>query len=343
MTKLNFAIVGCGTIARTHIEAIASSGDAHVTVLVDKFEPRARRLADSFHVASVADDYRKVIGKVDAAVVALPHHLHAPIAIDLLQQGVHVLVEKPMALNTSDCDAMMKAASGAGTILAVGLARRFFASAQFVKQVLETQLLGDIISFDFREGAIYKWPIASDFAFRKEKGGGVLADTGVHILDLLLWWLGGYDSLAYSDDALGGVEANCEIHLELQNGATGVVELSRTRDLRNTCVIQGERGIIEVETNFNSRIRLKIKDQDLALTGRAIVAGMTEESLDDIFSRQLEDFVAAIRSKRKPSITGQEGRRSVELIAACYALRQPLKQPWMFLNDAQRGDYAAAP
>lgn len=330
MEKLKFSIVGCGAIAKAHLQAIALSEYADVTMLVDKFLPRARQLADTFHVPTVVDDYRETIGKVDAVIVALPHHLHSSVTIDLLQHGIHVLVEKPMALKASDCDAMIEAASTAGTILTVGLGRRFFVSSQFVKQTLENGLIGDIISFDFREGTIFKWPITSDFAFRREKGGGVLADIGVHLLDLLLWWLGGYDSLEYYDDAMGGVEADCELYLKLQSGASGVVELSRTRDLRNTCLIKGERGIFEVETKFNSQIRLKLKDQNLGLNGRAIQDGVAEERGEDIFRRQIDDFVDAIRLHREPFISGREGKRSVELIEACYNLRQPLKHQWMF-------------
>ena len=164
-------------------------------------------------------------------------------------------------------------------------------------------MLGDIINFDFREGIIYKWPIMSDFAFRKETGGGVLADIGVHILDLLLWWLGNYDSFEYYDDAMGGVEADCELHLKLKSGATGIVQLSRTRDLRNTCIIQGERGSLEIETTFNSQIKLKINGQSLNLTGRAISEGMAEERAEDIFSRQLQDFQEAIRHNQPPLIS----------------------------------------
>jgi len=334
MKKIKFLLVGCGAIAKAHLQAITVSEHAEVTVLADKVLPRAQQLGSGFHVSTAVGDYKESIGKVDAAIVALPHHLHSQVTTDLLQNGIHVLVEKPMALNPGQCDAMINAAKTSKTKLAVGLARRFFDSSRFVKQVIESQMLGDITSFNFHEGIIYKWPIMSDFAFRKETGGGVLADIGVHILDLLLWWLGDYDSFEYYDDAMGGVEADCELHLKLKSGATGIVQLSRTRDLGNTCIIQGERGSLEIETTFNSQIRLKINEQSLNLTGRSTQEGMAEERAEDIFSRQLEDFVEAIRHNRQPFIHGEEGKRTAELIEACYSLRQPLKHPWIFLDNA---------
>lgn len=332
MGRLKLAILGCGAIVKgVHLPVTILSDQVEVAVLVDKFLPRARELADKYGVPAVADDYRGIIGTADAAVVALPNYLHAPVTVDLLQSGIHVLVEKPMALKTSDCDEMIEAASNTGAVLAVGLVRRFYKSSQFVKQIIENGLLGNVLSFDIREGIIYSWTVTSDLMFRKETaGGGVLTDIGVHVLDLLLWWLGDYDSVEYYDDAMGGVEADCELNLRLQCGASGIVELSRTRDLRNSWIIRGDRGTLEVETGFNPLIRLKTKNQDVVLAGRAIQNGAADKNIRDVFRRQLDDFADAILSHRQPFVPGQEGKRAVVLIETCYALRQPLRQPWMF-------------
>jgi predicted dehydrogenase len=331
MEKLKLAVIGCGAVTRViHLPVIARSDQVDLAVLVDKSLPIARQLADSYGVPDVADDYRQVLGRVDAAIVALPHSLHAPVTVDLLQHGIHVLVEKPMALKMSDCDEMIQMAASSGVVLAVGLIRRFYESSQFVKQVLESALLGDISSFGAREGSVYRWKVASDFMFRREAGGGVLADTGAHALDMLLWWLGDYESVEYYDDAMGGVEADCRLHLRLQSGATGVVELSRIRDLRNVYTIHGERGTLEVGTRFDSSIRLRINGQDIVLSGRAVRDGATEMTKPSPFSRQLYDFANAVLDHREPLVPGQEGKRGVELIEECYAVRQPLKYPWTF-------------
>ena len=128
--------------------------------------------------------------------------------IDLLQNEIHVLVEKPMALNSGDCQAMIESAKNAGVVLAVGLVRRFYHLERFVKQVIDSMLLGKIIKFDLREGVVFGWPVVSDSIFSKHNsGGGVLIDIGVHVLDLLLWWFGNYETVEYYDDSMGGVEA----------------------------------------------------------------------------------------------------------------------------------------
>lgn len=237
------AIIGCGAVTeKLHLPALAALG-INPALLVDTNLRRAQNLADTFNASSVGDDYRPYVGKFDAAIIALPHYLHAPVCIDLLRHGVHVLVEKPMALTTTECDAMIAAAVEARRVLAVGLMRRFIPAAQWVKAAIDAGVLGPIELFDFQEGSEFRWPVASGFFFRKETaGGGALADTGAHTLDLLLWWLGDVSSFDYYDDSYGGVEANCKLHLTLASGARGVVELSRTRKLRCTAILRGRRG-----------------------------------------------------------------------------------------------------
>lgn len=328
MRKLRLAIVGCGAITEhLHLPAIALSDQVEPTVLVDKSLPRARQLAERHGVPSAVDDYGKVIGKVDAAIVALPNYLHAPVATELLQHGIHVLVEKPLALKTIECDEMISVADKSGVILAVGLIRRFYASSQFVKDAIQGRLLGDIVRVELREGTIFRWPVASDFMFRRESGGGVLADLGVHALDLLLWWLGDYASVEYYDDAMGGAEADCELHLRFRCGATAIVELSWTRNLKNTCTLHAEHGLLEVGTGFDPVVRLKIRDHDVVLAGHAKKRGAAEGRMVNAFHRQLSDFVEAILSHREPFVGGQEGKRAVELIETCRAVRQPLEHP----------------
>ena len=331
--RLRIAIIGCGAVAeRGHLPAIAKLDGIQVNVLVDKNRSRAEELAWLHNVPHVVEDYTQVWDNADAAIVALPHYLHAPVSIDLLKRGIHVLVEKPMALNVTDCDAMIEAAQQSGATLAVGIMRRFLPSYQFVKALIDTGFLGKIGSFDMREGLVYNWPVASDFFFRKETaGGGVLIDTGAYTMDAVQYWFGDCKSLDYLDDNMGGVEANCEIHLQMENEVEGYVDLSRTRDLRNTATIRGERGTLEVSLRSSS-VSLHPEGLDDAIAGNVLEAEAIQskgESLVDLVKVELEDWVEAITEKRQPRVTGEEGRKSVALIEACYKNRRPLELPWL--------------
>jgi len=341
-TPLRLAIIGCGAVAElNHLPAASRCEDVEVTVLVDKNLQRARSLAEQFGVVEVTDDYRRIGGKADAAIVALPHFLHARVAVDLMGLGMDMLVEKPMALSTAECDQMIAAAEEHGVKLAVGLVRRFLDSYRLVKSLIDSGALGAITSFDVREGHVFVWPVASDFFFRREAaGGGVLIDIGVHVLDTLLWWLGDYESVTYCDDCYGGVEANCTLNLKMKNGAEGTVEISRTRNLRNTAIIRGEKGWVEVGMG-GGKVSFFPEGEEIGLSGTTVrhdsVAVADLPISHQIFRDQLHDWIGAIRNDHKPLVTGEEARRSVALIEECYLCRQPLDLPWapqVFLRAA---------
>lgn len=330
---MKLAIIGCGAVTKNlYLPAIQKIDGLQVTLLVDKEYSRAKELAQQYKVPFVSNIYNDVYEKADAAIVALPHYLHASVSIDLLRKGIHVLVEKPMALNFEECKAMISAARESGATLAVGLMRRFLYAAQWVKAAIDLGLLGEIQSFDFREGNIYNWPVASDFFFRKESaGGGVLIDTGAHTLDLLLWWLGDVADFDYRDDCHGGVESDCELRLTLKSGAKGTVELSRTRNLRNTAIIQGNKGKIEVSLRGN-RIFADPSNLLNYRVGKICGNNLAEQSIIDLFVAQLRDWLESIKTGNPPFVSGEEGARAIALIEACYRHRQPLSLPWMIVK-----------
>jgi predicted dehydrogenase/nucleoside-diphosphate-sugar epimerase len=327
---MKLAIIGCGAVTeKCYLPALQQIDGIQTIFLIDKNYLRAKMLASQYNVPYISDNYTDIIGKVDAAIIALPHSLHAPVSIVLLRQGIHVLVEKPMALNQEECKAMISAAEEGNSILAVGLIRRFLYSARWVKAILDNNLLGEIKTFDFREGYVYNWPTVSDSFFRKEiAGGGVLIDTGAHTLDLLLWWLGDFEEFEYYDDNYGNVEANCKLHLILKSGAKGIVELSRVRKLRNTAIIQGSKGKIEVSLCGNHIIAEPKDILNFEVSGIK-GSNMPNQSILDLFVLQLKDWINAIKTKTQPFVLGQEGARAIALIEACYRSRKLLSLPWV--------------
>lgn len=336
ISKLRLAIIGCGAVTeRGYLPAMAKLDMVQVAALVDRNRHRAEELASRYNVPHVAEDYTQLWDDTQAAIVALPHSLHAPVSADLLARGIHVLVEKPMALTVAECNKMIEATRQSGATLAIGIVRRFLPSYQFVKTVIDGGFLGRVNSFDIREGFIYNWPVASDFFFRKETaGGGVLIDTGAYTMDTVQWWFGNCKSLEYLDDNMGGVEANCEIRLQMESGVEGYVELSRTRNLRNTVIIRGERGTMEVSLH-SSNILIQPDGLSCRVIGSVLedkAAEQKGESLVDLLKAQLEDWVWAITDKREPRVVGEEGRKSVSLIESCYKSRKPLELPWLLLQ-----------
>ena len=337
--RLDIAVVGCGAVTEhKHLPFLSRRADCRVTVLVDHDESRAKGLAARFGVSRTSTEYRAVLGLgVDAAVVALPNHLHAPVSIELLEAGIHVLVEKPMAPTVAECDAMVKAAGAGHAVLAVGLMRRFLYSGRFVKWAVESGLLGRITSFDIRDGGVFNWPLASNSFFRKETAcGGVLMDTGAHTLDQMLWWLGEVGSFEYVDDNYGGVEAECELQVRLKSGAEGIVVLSRRRNLRNTAIIRGEEGELEVGLGRN-HLSLSFRGSPVRVTGQGVPwepSAIAQQTQGDLMDAEHDDLFESIRTGQSPTASGAEGRRSVALIEACYRERGELQLPWMSTRPA---------
>jgi len=140
--------------------------------------------------------------------------------------------------------------------------------------------------------------------------------------------------------AIGGVEADCEIHLRLQSGVSGFVELSKTRRLRNSFIINGQRAMLEVGIGFNSPVHLKVESQDMVFTSSSRLESQDEETFIEICWRQLEDFGDSILNDGQPFVSGHEGMQAVELIESCYASRQLLKQPWLLLDTPGHGGLA---
>ena len=331
-SKIPIAIIGCGAVAAGHyLPALTASRRFTPALLVDLDLERARALADRWGIAAVSTEVAAVSGRATAAVVALPNHLHAPMAIDLLGRGLHVLVEKPMATTVAECDAMLAAARASRAVLGVGLQFRYFDSTLWVRDLLAAGLLGELQRFELRLGVVSNWPFATDYFLRAETaGGGVLVDYGVHVLDLLLFWLGELDVERYRHDAMGGIESDCEIELTTAAGLSGRVEISRSRNLVNRCIFTGARASLEVGIwDPDPQLVLHWPGADSLLTGR--VRRPDEPALDfnGAFLRSLDDFGAAIDAGREPEVSGADGRRVVALIEACYAAAEPLELPWL--------------
>ena len=322
---IRIGIVGCGAVTeRFHLPATRKAEGCSVTILIDSNRWRAEQLATKYNVPTTSTDFRELPRYADAAIVAVPHHLHAPIGEYLLSAGCHVLMEKPLAVTDAECHRLISLAKEKDVILTVGLVRRYFRAHQIAKKLMEANTLGKIKSFDIREGGVYNWPVASDFMFRaQEARGGVLTDNGVHTLDFVLWCLGDVLSVEYYDDNLGGVEAECVLYLQMNSGAKGVVELSRLRNLRNTAIISGERGEIELHLRTDEiAFHPGSKQSYHPFEGLPPLTHTTPWKWADCFRAQLESWLNAILGKTPNLVTGEEGRKSVALIETCYEQRQ---------------------
>jgi len=158
-------------------------------------------------------------------------------------------------------------------------------------------------------------------------------DTGSHIFDLLLWWIGDFVRLeSYEDDAWGGVEANARLRIVFDHRGKeipGVIEISADRILQNTVRIYGSRGWAELSDSNTVQLQLQGSDMILPVEAYAQVRGCNPsvEEVDN-FVRQLEWFVAAVCGQDSPYVDGRQAIRSLAIIETCYRQRQLWLHPW---------------
>ena len=339
------AVIGCGAITRSyHLPVLAGHDGVRVTALVDRDAVRARELAAVYGVDQVlADATELTTDLIDAAVVATPPFHHAPCCLDLAGKGIHVLVEKPMAVTGAEARAMAGAARRAGVVLTVGHFRRLFPAVRLLRAALDERTLGRPVGFDVEEGDTYTWQLATLSNLRKDQGGGgVLIDIGSHVLDLLLYLFPGvWDLIDYKDNALGGVETDCELRLRLSNDAGSVdgrVELSRTRRLRSTLRVECEHGTLELLTGERYELAVISRGVNLGdpdrgeprpVQVRACWADEPQTIGYEAYRAEIDDWLDAIRTGRKSKLSAESTLRTVELIEACYQHPGRLHEPWV--------------
>jgi len=332
---LRLGIVGCGAVTQIcHLPAARSVPDVEVVALADLNPARARFLAARFGVPRYSPDYHAWLGEVDGVILALPHALHVPVASELLERGLPVLLEKPLAVTVREAEALVSRVAATGTPLQPGYMFRHNRSARVVKQLLETGWIGRVETFVARWGGVYRWPVASGFFWdRQQAGGGVVVDAGSHLLDLLLWWFGDVLEVEYRDDSRGGVEADAWMRLVLQGPhgpVRGEVVISRLRHLRSHVRLEGERFVVDwgsAGDRYAARIAPRAWDgADPRFLSQADPGG--SDTFVGMFAEQLRAFARTIRGA-PPAVSARDVLPTVVLIERCYRERAgSLSEPW---------------
>lgn len=360
MTKppVTTALVGCGAVSELYYApslAALPGGTAEVVAVFDPIPSHAAKLLALFPRAKVAQDLSQLIEiGPQLAIVASPPQFHAQQSITLLEAGIGVLCEKPMAGTVADAEKMIAAAAKSVSPLAIGLFRRFFPVNRMIRDIIKGQQLGEVERFEITEGGAFQWLARSASFFQKSGSqGGVLADLGVHVLDLLIWWFGMPETVVYEDDAMGGLEANCRVELTFAGGMSGTVRLSRDTELPNRSIVECQRGWLRCEAAAADRVELGFLGVCYSVSGSVVpIESWSRRSPNErmalsyhqSFTRQLQNVIAAVRGDESLELPGSEGLPSLRLIEECYRNRRLMPMPWLAPDEfasavkAQTGD-----
>jgi predicted dehydrogenase len=347
---VKIVLVGCGAVSQLYyspalkeleklqilsVNALFDPNPANIR-LIQKVFPGAKALVSLDDISSKDFDF---------GIVASPPQYHAVQAIQLLQAGLSVLCEKPMAASVAEAEEMITVAERSSGLLAIGLFRRFFPATQTIRKILSSNMLGDIKSFSFSEGGYFQWPVQSQSYFKKATAHGVLADIGVHLLDLMIWWFGNPAEVFYEDDTMGGIEVNCRLQCKFDQNFSGEVRLSRDCMLPNSYLIHGKNGWLKWDVNdAPNQIQLGFNDSSLAIDARIydvdprnpLFPGEVSYSFEQSFTSQIYNLIAAKEGKESLMMPAKEAIKSLRVIESCYQNRTLMRMPWLSELEIKR-------
>ena len=328
---LNFALVGCGRIAKRHSELLGNAQiqGARLVAVCDLVEEKGKDIGEQFSIPSFTDMHemmQKV--KIDVVVVLTESGNHAEHVVALATYGKHIIVEKPMALTLDDADAMIQACDNAGVKFFVVKQNRFnvpvikthlaLKAGRFGKLVLGTVRVRWCRPQSYYDQAAWRGTWALD--------GGVLSNQASHHVDLLEWMMGDVESVfAMGATALAKIEAEdtAVVTLRFKNGALGVIEATtatRPEDLEGSLSMLGEGGAVEIGGFAVNQMKVwKFVEPE---AGDEDVMGKYSVNPPNVYGfghhAYYDHIVDCISNNTQQLVDGLEGRKSLELISAIY-------------------------
>ena len=321
---MKIAFAGAGYIINIHAKAAQAQKDVELIAVVEKFSDKSAALAQKFKIKKQYHTVAELLkaGDVDALVIGTPNFLHAPQAIAALKAGVHVMVEKPMAMNTREAEKMLEASAKSGAKLMVAHCWRFDEDVNWLK--VQSQKLGKIIRTK-GIGVHTHWGPAGWFTQKEFAGGGALADMGIHALDTARFLLG--DPKPVSVYAKIGthykdfdVDDTGVIIVEWDNGATSYIESGWWQPHADgpeaATQLYGTQGFGQL---FPTQLELpNIKTQKLDLIKSGFKFPRKEHCPQSMYDAQMAHFIDCIRNNKTPVPGGMEGLMNMKVVDAAY-------------------------
>jgi len=241
LSDVRFGFIGAGAIAHYAADAVLRHPHAKLVAIQDPHLERRQTLQKKHALEFAHEAVEELLANqsVDAVYIAVPNKFHIPLAIQALEAGKHVILEKPFAMNAAEAEKAMAVAKKAGLVLNVGMNQRFTADSQKIKQLVDEGVLGDIYHAKavwMRRSGIPK--LGTWFGNKEVAGGGSLYDIGVHMLDLCLWTINNFEPVSvvgatytkFGNRGLGeggwGLSDRSEIPFDVDDFATAFIRFA---------------------------------------------------------------------------------------------------------------------
>src|SRR3954467_10410750 len=324
------AVIGCGTISVVHLGAITGLDGVDLVGVCNTDADRAAEVGEKYGVPWFTD-HAELLATVRPQVVHVctPHNQHVPVAIDSLDAGVAVLVEKPVAHTVGEAERLLAAnRAHPGVQVGVCLQNRYNASVQAARALLGTGELGKVLGgaatlLWHRDPAYYE--VRPWRGRKRDSGGGVLINQAIHTLDLLEWLLGDVVEVRgntgrYGLDGVVDVEDTAHLLLDHAGGARSVVfaTVTNVADSPVTMEIVTERAVLYLRGDLTVTYadgRTEVVAERRVETGGRAYWGASHELL-------IADFYRALDQPQPFWIDAEEGTRALRLVDQVYPINR---------------------
>lgn len=333
--QLSFAIIGCGNIGKRHAVYVQTVGKLIAVCDIDK--EKATETGNKYNAATFFTIEELLHAeKPDVVVVCTPNGLHAQHSILSLQAGCHVLCEKPMAIRSWDCLAMIDAADKSGKKLFIVKQNRFNPPVVAIKKIIEEKKLGEIYSLQLncfwnRDAAYYK----DSWKGTLSLDGGILFTQFSHFIDLLYWMAGDIKNVKairknFAHKGIIEFEDTGVALLEFENGVVGSINYtvnSYKKNMEGSLAIFGEKGTVKIGGEYlNELVYQQIageKITDLPVSNKANDYGSYKGSMSN-HDKVYENLIEVLQHKGKMTASSHDGLKTVEIIEKIYAASELL-------------------
>lgn len=337
--KVKVGIIGVGTIGSVHAEAYAKVPDAQVVALCDILPDRLQEKGKRHGVTTLYAKYQDLLAnpEIESVSVCVPNRMHAPIAIDALKAGKHVLLEKPMALNQTEGKAIVAARDAAKKVLTMGMVRRQSPDAEVIKQAIDAGKLGEIYQIRIRLIRRRGIPgLGGWFTTKAESGGGGLIDIGVHFFDLAMWTTGLWNPTRVSAKVYSkfGAPMKDYHYISMWAGPPKFEGKFDVDDYAAGLVRFGDKATLSFEVAWAANAKDEQMLEILGTKGGVVVGGDTvlltevDNMMADIklnfnkegggFPQEMAKHIKAVKGEAEPPATGEQGVIAMRLIDAIY-------------------------
>lgn len=332
MSKLGIAVIGGGSISRTHIEAIKNSELAEIICIVENDPEKSKELLKEYNVEVIAD-YRKILDRDDINIVHVvtPHYNHYEISLDFIKHKKNLLIEKPLTLSIKEAENLAEEAEKNNVSAAIVYQNRLNKTSMYLKRILEEEKYGKILGIK----GILAWNREPDYYLSSnwkgtldKEGGGVLINQAIHTLDLMIWMGGEIKTLRGSFHKNRPtneieVEDTAEAYIIFENGAKGVFYATNNYSYDSSVELEVhcESGILNIK---NNKLKLFLDDEEIILEEDFIRNSVNKKCYGNSHEVLIKKFYESIQNKTKGYIDIREGIKALEVIKKIYEKEEKL-------------------